>query len=156
LLAGKKSMGPEGAWERHPASTPARIKVRSGERQNNLTQRRQGAKTCKEELRLSLCALQGHKIVAAGNAPGTHDVRPSDPEGVALPRAAERTTGMTPCGFDPFRVGPCWGRVFRGRCPRLLDRSPAGIKAKVLTSARLLSDDSTESGWSSSGSRRCW
>ncbi len=51
-----------------------------------------------------------------------------DPEGVALPWAAGGMTGVMPPGFDPCRVGVGWGDVFRGRCPRLLYRSPAGIK----------------------------
>jgi hypothetical protein len=51
-----------------------------------------------------------------------------DPEGVELPWAAGRKTGVAPPGFDPCRVGRDGGCVFRGRCPRLLYRSPAGIK----------------------------
>ena len=67
-------------------------------------------------------ALQGHKIVAGGNAPGCATFVPRPWRGrITLSR------GM-PSGFDPFRVGTCWGRVFRGRCPRVLYRSPPGIK----------------------------
>ena len=51
-----------------------------------------------------------------------------DSEGVELPWAAGRKTGVTPPGFDPCRVGRDRGCGFRGRCPRLLYRSPAGIK----------------------------
>jgi hypothetical protein len=47
---------------------------------------------------------------------------------------------VPPPGFDPFRVGPSRGRVFRGRCPRLLYRSPPGIQvASLRVAARLAS-----------------
>ena len=62
-------------------------------------------------------ALQGHKIVAGGNAPGKCDARPPDPEGVALRWAAGRKTGLMSPGFDPFRVGAGWGRFSGGVAP---------------------------------------
>jgi hypothetical protein len=40
-----------------------------------------------------------------------------DPGGVVFPWAAEGKSGVTPTGFDPFRVGPCWGRVSGGVAP---------------------------------------
>ena len=64
-------------------------------------------------------ALQGHKIVAGGNAPGMRRVRAPTLKGSYYPERGPKT-GVTPPGFEPFRVGPCGGHVFRGRCPRLL------------------------------------
>jgi hypothetical protein len=62
-------------------------------------------------------ALEGHKIVAGGNAPGKREVGSSDPEGVELPWASGCKTGVAPAGFDPVRVGPCGGRASGGVAP---------------------------------------
>ena len=40
-----------------------------------------------------------------------------DPEGVALPSTAGLKTGVTPPGFDPFRVGSGWGTFSGGVAP---------------------------------------
>ena len=49
-------------------------------------------------------ALQGHKIVAGGNAPGKRGASSPDPEGVALRRAAGRDGDSTLSGLDSVGV----------------------------------------------------
>ena len=64
-----------------------------------------------------LRALQGHKMVAGGNAPGKGHARSPDPGGVVFPWAVGRKTGVTSRAFDPFRVGPCRGAFSGGVAP---------------------------------------
>jgi|SRR5271157_4662173 len=73
-------------------------------------------------------ALQGHKIITGGNAPGTRDVRSPTLKGSHYPlprnpRPPGRHRDLTLSGSDVF-----WRCVFRGRCPRLSNASPAGIQ----------------------------
>ena len=73
-------------------------------------------------------ALQGHHIVAGGNAPGKLARKPTDPEGVAEARVKALCLVAISFLFDPFRVGHDEVAFFRGRCPRLLYESPSGIR----------------------------
>ena len=50
-------------------------------------------------------ALQGHHIVAGGNAPGKLVRKPTDPGGVAEARAKALCLVAISFLFDPFRVG---------------------------------------------------
>jgi hypothetical protein len=65
-------------------------------------------------------ALQGHKIVAGGNAPGIRDVRSPTLKGSYYPAPGTQDRP------DAIRIRPFQGRSFseahflRGRCPRLL------------------------------------
>jgi hypothetical protein len=84
--------------------------------------------------------------LTGGNAPGTHGPRPLTLKGSDNPgRKRQALRDVT--GFDPFRVGVGWGHVFRGRWPRLLYGSPAGIKRRgkriLLSSAALKIETST-------------
>ena len=76
---------------------------------------------------------QGTHIVAVGKgarlAPAAHGSRAPnfpDPEEVAFPHVARHTAGGAATGIEPYRVGAAGGRIFRGSCPRLFCRSPAG------------------------------
>jgi len=69
-------------------------------------------------------ALKGQERVAGGNAPGKRDARRPDPEGVASLVAADGH------GNRPFQGRAC-SSAFRGRCPRLPNRSPAGINKRT-------------------------
>ena len=62
-------------------------------------------------------ALQGHKIVAGGNAPGKWGLRLPTLKGVALLWAAGGAIGVNPPGFDPSRVAPYLGARFPGALP---------------------------------------
>ncbi len=74
----------------------------------------------------SSLALQGRNLIAGGNAPGNRQI-------YARPRRGRTNSGRDGAnlvrlrGIDPFKVGTSVGRAFRGRCPRLLYASPAGI-----------------------------
>ena len=71
-------------------------------------------------------ALQGHDIVAGGNAPGRLTRRPPEPEGVVEARVNVLCPVASSYVFDPFRVGRGGVAGYRGRCPRLLYESPSG------------------------------
>ena len=59
-------------------------------------------------------ALKGHNIVAGGNAPGMPGIRSPTLKGSYYPELREAT------GIRPFQGRTSLGRIFRGRCPRLL------------------------------------
>jgi hypothetical protein len=60
------------------------------------------------------CALQVHKQVAGGNAPGKRDAHSSTLKGSYYPGRGMQDRRRSP-GFGPFRVESCWERIFRGR-----------------------------------------
>jgi len=77
-------------------------------------------------------ALQGHNIVAGGNAPGRLTRRPPDPEGVVEARVNVSCPVASLYLFDPFRVGRGGVAGYRWRCLRLLYESPSGIPRKPI------------------------
>ena len=81
-------------------------------------------------------ALQGHKIAAGDDAPGSCGSRSPDPGGVVFIRGAGWRTGVTLPGFDPFRVDPSCAPAFRGRCPWLLHSSPPEMRGTLSLNER--------------------
>jgi len=100
----------------------------------------------------------GDRYSSRGQRPRKGRTSPPDPEGVASVWAARHKAGVTPPGFDPFRVGACGG-VFRGRCPRLLSCALAGHRTRPRSTAgdhdRLKASSATARPWTNPGSRDC-
>jgi len=80
-------------------------------------------------------ALKGHNVVAGGNAPGTATRKPVDPGGVAQAPTEAPCRAAARFSLDPFRVVGFVGARSRGRCPRLLYRTPSGTLSVSITLA---------------------